>query len=150
VLALTCVACGGGGEPPAPPPTPSIDADFDGIEVVSPALEVGPAHVRISSSGDAGVWRVELECRAASGCEGQLRATVYFTGQQGDEMARVTGRVAAAAGETMAVQGVRRPPEPVRSVERVELDFTGGVMPQATPSAGFIRRPTPVRPTPYD
>ena len=152
VLALTCVACGGsgGGESPAPTSTPSLDADFGGIAVSSTTLEVGPADVRMTSSGDAAVWRVDLECRAASGCDGQLRATIYFTGASGEEIARVSGAVAASAGETMAVQGVRRPLEPVRSVDRVEVDFTGVVLPQATPSAGFIRRPTPVRPTPYD
>ncbi len=150
-LALACVACGrGGGEPPAPTPTPPMDADFGGIAVSSTTLEVGPADVRMTSSGDAGVWRVELECRAASGCEGQLRATIYFTGGTGEAIARVSGAVSAATGETMAVQGVRRPLEPVTSVDRVEVDFTGMVLPQATPSAGFIRRPTPVRPTPYD
>jgi len=151
-LALACVACGRGGEPSAPTPTapPSLDADFGGIGVSSTTIEVGPADVRMTSSGDAGVWRVELECRAASGCEGQLRATVYFTGASGEDIVRVSGAVSAATGETMAVQGVRRPLEPVRSVDRVEVDFTGVVLPQATPSAGFIRRPTPVRPTPYD
>lgn len=149
VLVLACAACGGG-EPESVTPTPSLDVDFDGIAVQSSGLEVGPARVQVTTSGDARLWRVELECLTPDGCAGQLRATIHFTGTRGAEIARVTGPVDAAQGEMMSVQGVRRPPEPVTSVERVELDFTAGVVPQAAPSPRFIRRPTPVRPTPYD
>ena len=147
---MACVGCGGG-EPTPAEPDASLDADFDGVPVASRDLQVGEAaRVRVSSSGDAGAWQVEIECREIGGCAGQLRATIYFSGTRGEEIARVTGRVAVADGEMMTVQGVRRPAEPVTAVDRVELAFTGGLPPQAEPNPGLIRPPTPVRPTPYD
>lgn len=133
VLAVVAIVLYWRGCRTAPPEPTDVARDFlvDGVSVDSPDLAVGPAMVRGTVHPGYTDWACLFECREPDGCRAEVQMVITYMSKGKAERLIFGGTLQAAAGETMRIARVQRPPTPVDEVESIALEVIATLDPNA-------------------